>query len=226
MSVIDEPAKIHAVLQHLGCGEDLASFPATASEKVALIRIAANRRLIAWHRARGRYELTGAGWSELGSGRRFGLLSLMASTAAGAVIGAVVLGIFWLSSDASTDLAAKPPARAVWRTEKAAVAPAFRPANTRTAGDTAAVPPPAAAPAPAAVPPAPPILAEQPVTEEPPVVAPPPKVKHARARKPRDRTARHRRENQRTARHRRDNPGPTWAAVDPWRQQGSWMSYR
>jgi hypothetical protein len=142
MNKSDDRSRIDAILRHLGCGGALRDFPGTESEKLALIRIASNRGLVAWHKGRGRYEVSPIGWSELTPRRRFGLGSLMASTAVGATVGAAVLGFFWVSADASRLVGPSPVARA----EKAIAAPvapvpvAAAPAP-QTAGASPAAPP-------------------------------------------------------------------------------------
>ena len=80
--------RIQAVLRHLGSGGGLRDFPASASasEKVALVKTANQRGLIAWHKGRGRYELTPAGWCELAPTRRFGVGSMVLGTTVGATL--------------------------------------------------------------------------------------------------------------------------------------------
>ena len=101
MHTKDERIRIHAVLKHLGSGGELREFPATASEKVALVKTASQRKLIVWHRGRSRYELTSAGWCELAPSRRFGVGSMMLGTTIGATLGAAALGVFWLAAGES-----------------------------------------------------------------------------------------------------------------------------
>jgi hypothetical protein len=101
MKIRDDRPRIDAMLRHLGCGRDLRDFPGTASEKVALVRIAGARGLITWRRARDRYELTSIGWDELTPRRRFGVSSLVLSAAMGGIVGSLALAVFWLPDDGS-----------------------------------------------------------------------------------------------------------------------------
>src|SRR5262249_36534261 len=101
MNTHAERMRIRAALRHLGSGADLRDFPATASEKIALVKTASQRKLVAWNRSRGCYELTAAGWCELAPSRRFGVGSMLVGSAAGATIGAVALAAFWVISGAS-----------------------------------------------------------------------------------------------------------------------------
>src|ERR1700730_13282138 len=89
--------KIDAVLRHLAAGEDISEFPGTKYENLAVVRTAVRRGLIGWDAEGDRYILTPAGWSELAP-RRFGVRSLVASTAIGAAIGAAALAFLWLPS--------------------------------------------------------------------------------------------------------------------------------
>jgi hypothetical protein len=203
MHQTDDRTRIDAILRHLGCGRELRDFPGTESEKLALIRIASSRRLVAWHRGRARYELSPIGWSELTPRRRFGLGSLMVSTAVGATVGAAVLGFFWVSADASRLVAPSPVARA----EKAIAAPvAGLPRQAAT------VSPAAPAVARAGSPTEPAKVAEQPVPPEPSAEAAPAEVKQAAVKKPRRKTA---------SRPRKDETGAAWAYADSWRARPS-----
>lgn len=96
-----EKMRIEAMLRHLGSGADLRDLPTSASEKVALVKTANQRGLIAWHKSRGRYELTAAGWCELAPGRRFGVGSIMLGATLGATLGAAALAVFWLTAGAA-----------------------------------------------------------------------------------------------------------------------------
>ena len=87
------------MLGHLGWGLDLRDFPGTTSERVALMRTASRRGLITWRKARGRYELTSVGWSELMPRRRFSLASLILSSVMGALVGAAALAGISVSAD-------------------------------------------------------------------------------------------------------------------------------
>ncbi|MBV8752687.1 MAG: hypothetical protein JO328_07495 [Hyphomicrobiales bacterium] len=217
------------MLRHLGSGADLRDLPASASEKVALVKTANQRGLIAWHKSRGRYELTTAGWCALAPTRRFGVGSIMVGTTLGASLGAAALAVFWLTagaahvdSHAPRSATAPAPAQVAKVTappvkgavgNPAPVAPASSPAEETTAS----IPPPASAPvsAPAREPaPAP---AAAPAEAEPTKVADGPtpeqlaaaaKAKQVAAKKARQRAA---------ARRRREDAARTWAAGEPSR---------
>ena len=90
---------IDAILRHLAWGQDLQNFPGTMSEKLALVRTASRRGLIAWRKSRGRYELTSIGWSKLTPRRLFSFASLTLSAAAGAAMGATALAFLLLPAD-------------------------------------------------------------------------------------------------------------------------------
>jgi hypothetical protein len=242
MNENDDRANIHAVLKHLGCGLDLRDFPGTTSHKLALIRTADRRRLITWQKARGRYELTPVGWSELAPRRRFGLASLMVGTAMGATFGAAALGVFWLSADASHRFVAAQSTAPVSRLEKENAAPASR----RTDADGGLrnpVPPPqtasAAQVAPADVPhdpvssvepgnrADPPKVADRAAPEGPNAVDPSSNVKQVAIKKARRKTVSSR---------KKDDGAPAWAYADSWQArppaysnsggQGSWYAFR
>jgi hypothetical protein len=87
----DEGLRIQRLLRHLGSGAELREFPGSASEKVALVKTANQRGLIAWHKVSDRYELTPAGWCELAPRPRFGARSMILGTTAGATLGALAL---------------------------------------------------------------------------------------------------------------------------------------
>src|SRR5262249_55074642 len=118
MNTMDEGRNMDAMLRHLGCGQDLRDFPATSTEKLALIRTADTRGLIAWRKTRARYELTSLGWDRLTPTRRFGAGSLMMSAAAGGVASAVALAVFWLPADASRPSAHRHSSASISRTER------------------------------------------------------------------------------------------------------------
>lgn len=101
MNMRDERRKMDAMLRHLGCGHHLRDFPGTMSEKLALIRTAGARGLVAWTKSRAQYELTSAGWNALMPTRRFGVAALIVTAATGAMAGAVAAAVFWLPADAS-----------------------------------------------------------------------------------------------------------------------------
>jgi len=98
---MSESDGIDTVLRHLGSGHDLQEFPGTTAEKLGLIRTAGARRLIAWNKARGRYELTSRGWQRMAPRRGLGLAPLLISVTIGAAIGAGALAVLWPSADAS-----------------------------------------------------------------------------------------------------------------------------
>src|SRR5215472_849379 len=87
--------KIDAVLRHLAAGGEIQDFPGTKYENMALARSVERRGLVLWDKEGHRFTLTPAGWSQL-TPRRFGLLSMVVSTAVGAAIGAAALAFYWL----------------------------------------------------------------------------------------------------------------------------------
>jgi hypothetical protein len=221
MNTKDERVRIHALLKHLGSGAVLREFPATASEKVALVKTASQRRLITWHRGRNRYELTSAGWCELAPSRRFGVGSMMLGTTVGATLGAAVLGVFWLAAGVShghlvpQSAAVSPPHANVAAAVNGAVSsPApLGPAATPAVQTATPAAPPSAVPArdaePAAAPPVatePTKVADQPAPEQPAEAAA--KAKQLAAKKARQRAA---------SRRRKEEAARAWAAADPWR---------
>jgi hypothetical protein len=90
---MDEHAKIHAVLAHIGRGGELADFPATKTQRLALLATASRRRLIGWDRARGRYQLTSSGRRALRTRRKAGWWAAVAFA-----LCVVTTGV-WLSAD-------------------------------------------------------------------------------------------------------------------------------
>ena len=234
----DEGSHIDAMLRHLGSGRDVCDFPGTAIEKVALVRTARARRLIAWRKARARYELTPIGWIRLAPRPRFSLASLTFSTAMGAVIGAAALAILWLPADASRHSIHLRSTASLPRLEKPVASSIAHPVDlgVREAAPAQApvalVTPPAGGhePVPNAVPGepiGPPMVADPPRLEQPSADAAPTIGKQASVKKSHHKTA-YRRRNHRT--------GPAWASGDPWRaqqfrysgysNQGSWLAYR
>ena len=216
-------AKIDAVLRHLAAGGDIQDFPGTKYENLAVVRTAVRRGLIMWDSEGNRYTLTPAGWSEL-TPRRFGVRSLVASTAIGAAIGAAALAFLWLPSLKWQGAAQATASPAV---EKPVVATASPPADIggRSVAPmtaTTAAPKPASATVPAVAPAAPTepaAVATEPAPEPPAVETPP--VKQATVKK-------HRRKTVRPA--EQSNP-----FANPWRGressyprygQGAWNSYR
>ena len=215
--------KIDAVLRHLAAGEDISDFPGTKYENLALVRTAVRRGLIAWDSEGNRYILTPAGWGELAP-RRFGVRSLVASTAIGAAIGAAALAFLWLPSlkwqgsaqataspavEKPVVTAASPPADIGGRSlaPMTAATPAAKPASATLPATTPADP---AEPAPLAAAPAP----ESPAVETPPVKQAAAKKRHRKTVRPAEQA----------------NP-----FANPWRGretsysrygQGSWYSYR
>jgi len=98
---MSESDGIDTVLRHLGSGHDLQEFPGTTTQKLGLIRTARARRLIAWNKARGRYELTLRGWHRMEPRQGLGLAPLLISATIGAAVGAYALTILWPSAEAS-----------------------------------------------------------------------------------------------------------------------------
>src|SRR5215471_12759300 len=94
-------SQIDTMLRHLGSGRDLQHFSGTADEKLGLILTAAARGLIAWSKARGRFELTPTALRPETSTRGSGSASLVVGTTVGAVIAASALAALWLPADAS-----------------------------------------------------------------------------------------------------------------------------
>jgi hypothetical protein len=216
--------KIDAVLRHLAAGEDISSFPGTKYENLAVVRTAVHRGLIMWDAEGNRYTLTPAGWNGI-TPRRFGVRSLAASTAIGAVMGAAALAFLWLPGVKWQVPAQATASPAV---EKPVVAMASPPADMggRSVAPMTSTTAPVAKSAPAAVPAAtveapvePAAVAAEPTLEPPAVETPP--VKHAAVKKPRRKTVRH---------HEQYNPfGGPWQARGssyPRYGQNSWYSYR
>ena len=207
MNSKDDRIIMDAMLRHLGCGQDLADFPGTASEKLAFIRTASRRGLIAWRKARGRYELTSFGWTELTPRRRFTLASLMISATTGAIIGAVGLAILWLPADAAH------PRRSIRAHSNPSSVATVSIENPGANGGAADSIEPAK-------------VTAQPVSDEPNPTAAPIGGKHAAVKK----------SHRKAAHHRRAQTGSTWAYADPWRaqqfkysghgDQSSWFTYR
>jgi hypothetical protein len=213
MQIIDDGPRINAMLRHLGCGRDLRQFPATTTEKVALVRTAGARGLIEWRKTRARYELTSYGWNALMPARRFGVASLVISAATGGIAGVVTMAVFWQPADASRPRGHS--SASISRLEKPNVLQAARSAEICV---------PKYAPLPATnvvweplVAAAesemnePPPLDRHDVTNRPAVDQPTAEpgaigVKEAGAKKFR-----------RTAHHRRRDRSRSWAYADPWR---------
>jgi hypothetical protein len=231
-------AKIDAVLRHLAAGEDIASFPGTKYENLAVVRTAVHRGLISWDAEGNRYTLTPSGWSDL-TPWRFGVRSLVASTAVGAAIGAAALAFLWLPGIKWQLPAQATASSAVEKPVVAAIAPPADLGGRSLAPMTSTAPPaakpisatvPAApAPAPAAAAPAPapaaatpvepPSLAADPSPPEQPAVETP--VKQATVKKPRRKTVRHHEQGNPFA-----SPWQTRASSYPRYGQGSWYAYR
>lgn len=222
----DEGSRIDAVLRHLACGRDLRDFPGTSSQKLALVRAADARGLIAWRKAPAQYEVTAAGWSRLAPRRHFGVPSLLASTAIGAVVGAASLAIVWLPDDRSHRPARGQFSASVSHVHRPGVAQTLRPleADPRDA----ALPSTDSAVATAdAMPGLQLVKADQPASGETGAGPDLTGVKQAATRKSRHKTVH---------RHRRGQIGPAWANGNPWRTQrfryagyggqGTWFGYR
>jgi hypothetical protein len=236
MNTRAERMRIEAVLKHLGTGADLREFPATASEKVALVRTATHRGLVVWNRGRNRYELTSAGWCELAPNRRFGTGSMMLGTTVGATLGAAALAIFWFAAGTShgqlaprAGVAPSPAQQHVATLSRPAVggalsnaaplAPALEPAMQAAAPAAPSAPVPAAPPAREAAPAAAPAIAAEPtqVAEgpTPEQLEAAAKAKQAAGKKARQRAA---------ARRQREEAARAWAA-DPRTQQAEYSGY-
>jgi hypothetical protein len=214
----DEGPNIDAMLRHLVSGRDVCDFPGTATEKVALVRTARARGLIAWRKARARYELTPIGWIRLAPRPRFGVASLILSTAVGAIVGgAALLAFTWLPADAPPRIASRQPLQASHSAEPVArtsrpqqvVLPTVEAEADRT--ETPAFEPPTLV-----------VSAPDPPSAEPALTG----TKEVTARKPRRKTAHRRRKEQ----------GAAWAYVRSWQGQqfryagygerGAWLGYR
>jgi hypothetical protein len=222
----DERLRIQRLLRHLGSGADLRDFAASPSEKVALVKTANQRGLIAWHKPRDRYELTPGGWCELAPSRRFGVGSMMLGTTAGATLGAAALAVFWFTAGA----AHRPVApRAVVAAAPAQVAKVPAPTVTgavSTTAPAASIPTTAtiSAPAPTAPPPAAPaaaparaVPAAAPVEPEPTKVAnepTPEQLAEAAAKAKQAAAAKKEKARQRAAaaRRKREEAARAWAA--------------
>jgi hypothetical protein len=227
MQIRDEGYHINAMLRHLGCGGDLRDFPATANERVALVRIADARGLIAWRKGRARYELTHFGWNELLPKRRFGVPSLIISAATGGMAAVIAVAVFWLPADgshprvhssASLSRLEKPRVPQTARSAEICV-PTYAPLPAIRAAEDAG------APAPDAETNEPPRPASDLTTVAEPKTEPGVSgVKEAGAKKSR-----------KTAHHRRRDQGRNWAYADAWRRsiryagydgQRGWFGYR
>jgi hypothetical protein len=235
MNTNGERMRINAVLRHLGSGADLRDFPASPSEKVALVKTASQRGLITWHKGRGRYELTATGWCELAPTRRFGVGSMMLGTTVGATVGAVALAVFWFTAGVAhapvaPRSAAAPapvqvaklsaPAVSGAASSAAPVASAEAPAAPTT---TAAAPPPAVpvtAPAREVAPAVAPVetehtkVADEPTPEQ---LAETAKAKQTAAKKARQRAAARQR--------RREEAARAWAAEEPRSRQAEYSGH-
>jgi len=231
MSKSLEGRSINELLRHLGCGQDFEDFPGTASEKLALVRTACTRGLIGWSKARRRYEVTPAGWTELMPRRRYGVASLMISAAAGGIIGAAALGVYWLPADGSHRFvraqSSAPIARAaspgVWQISRSAEpgsprSISLQPVSALT--DDIPVVTSDAEPGEAT-------HAADPVTpgQAKPELAST-DVKQGTARKSRHRTAHHRRREQGAARGYAARWGGQQFRYAGYREGGAWFGYR
>jgi len=241
----DERLRIHAVLRHLGSGADLRDFPSSPSEKVALVKAANQRGLIAWHKARGRYELTPAGWCELAPSRRFGVGSMMLGGTAGATLGAAVLAVFWFTAGAAhgpvapRPIAVATPAQVAKASTPAVTGAVSSPAPiapSPTTASTSAVAPASAPPTVPASPAAEPVPAAAPAEPEPTKVAHEPtpdeyaeaaaKAKQAADAKKQAAAARKERARQRTAaRRKREEAARAWAGTEPRSRQAEYSGY-
>jgi len=200
MNTGDDGTDIDALLRHLGSGRDLRDFSCTANQKIALMRTAAARGLIAWRKRRARFELTPFGWAELVPTRRFGAASLTASAVAGALAGAVALAALWPSADA--------PARAA-RAQPLQVSRSANPVVRSSMPQPAVLPTIAAEPD----------LNETPRLEPPTFVAstPDPPVAEPASHGTKGATAK--KSRHKTAHRRRREQGSPWAYVRSWQGQ-------
>jgi hypothetical protein len=203
MSVSDGDEKIDVMLRHLGSGHDLQDFPGTTAEKLGFVRTAGARGLVAWSKARGRYELTSVGWRRVMPRRGFGLASLGVSATIGAAIGTGALAALWLPADASRP--------SVGRHVRAAVShPGNANSGLHTPLQTPSTPPVTPEVQPDPVPsgqrgsPIEPVKVAEQRVEEPRAEATPTANKHATVKKSRHNASR--------ARTRR-----TWARANPYR---------
>jgi hypothetical protein len=214
--------KIDAVLRHLAAGGEIQDFPGTKYENVALARSIERRGLVLWDKEGHRYTLTPAGWGAL-TPRRFGLPSVMVSSAVGAAIGAAAIAFLWLPGLEGRD-SAYGHATALLAAEKPVVAPAA-PAVDASGRSIARVPASTTAPAPAPAATTAPVVtpavaiepaqaAADPIAEQP-VAEPAPVAKQAK------------KSHRRSARHS-DHYG-NWRAqryTDPRFSQGAWRSFQ
>lgn len=201
----DEDPDIDAMLRHLGSGRDVCDFPGTATEKVALVRTAGARGLIAWRKGRARYELTPIGWIRLAPRPRFGAASVIVSTAAGAIAGAALLAFTWLPADA--------PPRKASRQSLQPVAQTSRPQQVML---------PTAEAEPTLEPPTSVVSAPEPPRADPASTG----IKEAAARKPRRKTAhRRRREQGSTWAYVRPWQGQQFRYAG-YGERGAWLGYR
>jgi hypothetical protein len=200
MNIGDDGPDIDAMLRHLGSGRDLRDFSCTANQKIALMRTAAARGLIAWRKRRARFELTPFGWAELMPRRRFCVASLMAGAAIGALAGAVALAGLWPSANA-------PP--------RAARAQSLQVSRSATPLVRSSMPQPAMLSTIAAEP----ELNETPRLEPPTFVAraPDPPVAEPASHGTKGATAK--KSRHKTAHRRRREHGSPWAYVPSWRGQ-------
>jgi hypothetical protein len=184
--------KIDAVLRHLAAGGEIQDFPGTKFENLALARSVERRGLVVWDKEGNRYVPTPAGWNQL-TPRRFGLPSMVVSTAVGAAIGAAALAFLWLPGLEGRDSAYGHVTASLEKPVTPPAAPAVD-ASGRSVARVPVTAPPTRAPAPAAAPaatPAAPVepaqaavdpIPEQPVAEAAPVVKPAAKSHHRSAR--------------------------------------------
>lgn len=212
-----EKLRIEAVLRHLGSGAELRDLPGSATEKAALVKTANQRGLIAWHKGRGRYELTASGWCELAPSRRFGVGSMMMGTTVGASLGAAALAVFWFTAGAAhRPLPPRPVVAAVAKARAPAPVPAVTntPPATPTPSFAAAPTPAPAAPVAAPVEPEPTKVAQEPTPEERAEAAA--KAKHAAwARKKAIAAKREKARQRAAARRKREDAARNWAANGP-----------
>ena len=194
------------MLRHLGSGHRLQNFPGTTAEKLGLMRTASARGLIAWRKARGRYELTRVGWRRVKPRRGFGLASVVVCAPIGAVIGVGALAALWLPADASH----RPAGRQAPALVSSPVDPGGGPRTPpQTARASPVAPKVQTDPVPTAQPDTlmePARVAEQPVPAQPSATATPTGAKQAAVKK-----SRHKTTQARTYR--------TWAGANSYRDE-------
>jgi hypothetical protein len=108
----DEARKIRAALEQIDEYGEIRGFAGRPHEKLALVTFATGRGLIAWHKARGRHELTAAGrrWLAAHGGVARVCRSKFPSRMMAATLCVIVLAGAWFSANASYQIFS-PPSR-------------------------------------------------------------------------------------------------------------------